>query len=728
MTRISRILLLWLALLLSLSAPAASAQIDEPNFPDQPEILWDTWGVPHIYAPDYEGIFYGFGYAQARNHGDLILKLYAESRGRAAEYWGQGFLASDRLVRTMRIPQQAEAAYAELTDEWRSYVDAFAVGFNAYADAHPDLIDADRAAALPVTPVDVLAHGIRTLRYNFMARRGVNFAAAWERGDLASVEPAEMIGSNAWAVGPERSASGHAMLVANPHQPWADLGLWMEAHLVAPGLNSYGAALVGAPVLGIAFNDFLGWTHTVNTHDSWDLYRLDLSEDGSGYIFDGATREFETYEDTILVREEDGLLREEALTIRESVHGPVLAQRDGEALALRVVGENSFEAAQQWWEMGLATDLDQFEVAISTLRLPMFTIMYADRDGNTLMVFSTQAPARDFGDWTTWSNITLLDDDNPAILPGDDPAYLWERDYLPYEALPRLLNPESDWMQNANEPPWTTTLPPPFDLDQFPDYLLPEPYAWPRPTTSMRLMSSDESITFEELVEYKQDVHIELARWVLDDLIAAAQESDDELVQRAAEVLSTWDRRADAESRGAVLFAAWANDFINPRGFAAFAVDWDINDPLNTPRGLADLDAAVESLGRVASQLEALRLLGGGIDVPYGTVFRLRFMDSDYDLPASGAEDLLGTFRTLTFRQDNLRFYPTAGESYTAVIEFSDPIRARVLLPYGNATQPGSPHVGDQLPLFAAYEMRDPWRTREEIEANLSERTALNRD
>src|SRR3982750_3043982 len=74
--------------------------------PEHPEILWDTWGVPHIYAPTNEGLFYAFGWAQAQNHGDLILKLYGQARGRAAEYWGGDFLDSDEQARTVNIQQE----------------------------------------------------------------------------------------------------------------------------------------------------------------------------------------------------------------------------------------------------------------------------------------------------------------------------------------------------------------------------------------------------------------------------------------------------------------------------------------------------------------------------------------------------------------------------------------------------------------------------------------------
>jgi acyl-homoserine-lactone acylase len=709
-----RYTVLLMLVMLFIAPVAAIGQADVPKAGT--EILWDRWGVPHIFAPDNESLFYAFGWAQAQNHGDLILKLYGQARGRAAEYWGETYLESDQLVRTLNIPQQGVDGYNDLPDTFKAYADAFAQGFTAYAEANPDSIGDEWEVVLPITAADILAHGARVLRYVFVARTGINYVMGW--GDTSSD------GSNGWAIAPSRSKSGNTMLVANPHQPWSDLGLWMEAHLVSPNVNLYGAALVGSPVLGIGFNDYLGWTHTVNTHDGWDLYQLTLSDDGSGYVYDGEERAFETRGETIKVRQDDGTLEDVPLTILSSVHGPVLAERDdGTALALRVVGENSYLAALQWWEMGTAQNLTEFEDALRPLRIPMFTVIYADREGNIMHLFNEQVPVRSEGDWAFWNNTTPIDSSHPAIIPGDSSAYVWT-EYHPYEDLPRVVNPESGWVQNANEPPWTATLPLALDLTDYPAYMLPPAFVWPRPQVSMRMLNEDDSITFDELVDYKQSTFMELTNWCLDELIGLAQESDDELIQRAGDVLANWDRQANADSVGAVLFAAWASDYIGPRGFEAFTTAWDINDPLNTPSGIADPDGALDSLKKVARQLDALRALGGGIDVAYGDVFRLRY--GEYDLPANGAEDLLGTFSVLTFEQDtDLRFYPVHGDSYIAVVEFTDPVRAKVLLTYGNATQPGSAHVGDQLELFSRKELRDAWLTREEIEANLEARTVF---
>src|ERR1700676_1589364 len=106
------------------------------------EILWDKFGVPHIYAANLEGVFFGYGYAQMQSHGNLILKLYGESRGKAAEYWGEKNLDLDRWGQTNDVRERGLALYNQQTPEFRGYLDAFADGMNEYARRHPETLDA----------------------------------------------------------------------------------------------------------------------------------------------------------------------------------------------------------------------------------------------------------------------------------------------------------------------------------------------------------------------------------------------------------------------------------------------------------------------------------------------------------------------------------------------------------------------------------------------------------
>src|SRR5437762_2528365 len=135
------------------------------------EILWDRYGVPHIFAADRESMFYAHGWAQMQNQANLLLRLYGESRGRAAEYWGPSNLELDRWVQLNGVPGRAQAWYDAQDPTFRSYLDAFARGINDFAEAHPEAIDADTRLVLPVSGVDVFGHPLRAVHYGYMASR-----------------------------------------------------------------------------------------------------------------------------------------------------------------------------------------------------------------------------------------------------------------------------------------------------------------------------------------------------------------------------------------------------------------------------------------------------------------------------------------------------------------------------------------------------------------------------
>ena len=690
---LSRISSFFLGFLLVLTLNSQSFSFS----PKSTEILWDNYGVPHIYGVDTQGAFKAFGWAQMQSHGNLILRLYGQARGRAAEYWGEDYLESDQWVVTMGIPERATTWYQEQNEAFRNYLDAFATGINIYAQEHPELIDDEVEVVLPITGEDVLAHVQRVLNFTFVIDPET-VADLGSPGEQSKLEQSK--GSNGWAIAPSHSESGNAMLLANPHLPWSDLFLWYEAQITAPGIDAYGATLVGIPVLAIAFNDNLGWTHTVNTFDGWDLYELTLS--GDGYLFDGEVRDFEQQKTTIQVRQPDGTMRSQELTIKSSVHGPLIKQQDGKARALRVVGLDRPGVLEQWWDMAKANNFKQFEAVLKRLQLPMFTVMYADREGHIMHLFNGQVPIRAQGDFEYWS----------GIIPGDTSDTLWTKIH-PYEDLPRIVDPTSGWLQNANDPPWTTTFPSAIDPDDYPAYIAPR-YMDFRPQRSARMLAEDSKISFQEMIADKHSTRMEMADRLLDDLIPALHQEGSQLALDVADVLNKWDRQANANSRGAVLFVAWVEQV---NFDTLFSQPWQEKSPRNTPDGLANPQKAVATLLKVANKVKTDY---GSLDVPWGEVFRLQ--NGNINLAANGGSGGLGIFRVVDFEPiDSKRFQGVQGDSFVAAIEFSQPVKAMALTTYGNSTQSNS-SSSDQLKLFAQKQLRPIWRSRPEVEAHLDGR------
>ncbi|HTK06062.1 MAG TPA: acylase [Ktedonobacteraceae bacterium] len=697
--------ILVLSLCLSSCTTSTDASAQSPN-KQSTSILWDSWGVPHIFAANDEQLFYSFGYAQMQNHADLLLTLYGEARGRAAEYWGASYLGEDEFVRTMGFPEHAQSWYNAQTPAFRRYITAFVAGMNAYAHAHPDQISPQMRVVLPLQVTDVFAHGERVFS-DFLLGDCEPVLNTFNVGTSSA-------GSNGWAIGPAHSASNHAMLLANPHLPWSGETTFFEAQLVSPTTSMYGATLVGFPVLAIAFNNFLSWTHTVNTIDACDAYKLTLS--GNGYLFDNTVHTFATQTETLRVKQTDGTLKSQQLTIRHSVHGPVFTFGKGdqtETLAIRMTGVDQFPATgmwQEWWDMGHAQNLSQFQSAVQRLQIPMFTIIYADRDGHVLSLFNGEVPKRPSGDWNYWT----------SIVPGDTSATLWNS-IIPYKDLPKVIDPPSDWVQNSNSPPWYTTFPQTFNPAQYPAYLAPVASMSLREQSGVEMITAQNRLSYEQMVADKFSSHVVLADRLVPDLIAAAHKYGNAQAQQAADVLQAWDRTTDANSKGAALFYVWASTMLHNKT-PLFMVPWDPKQPRTTPSGLADPQAAVQVLQDAASTLLSQV---GSLDIPWGTAFRVN--RGSVNLPASGGPgDPFGIFRALYFASGpNGQYIANSGDSYIAAVEFTNPIQARVLLTYGNSSQPDSPHNGDQLTLYAKNQMRDAWLTQSEIEAHLASRVNL---
>lgn len=663
---------LYISLLLvsSLCIGACTEPISENT-----QIQWDEWGVPHIQAKNNEELFYSFGWAQMHSHMNLILELYAKSRGQAAEYWGSDFFNNDLMVHTLGFPEKAEAWQAK--DELQKYFGEFVKGMNAYAEAHPEKISESNKVVLPVRDTDPYAHFLFVIYTRFIGGDALGTASYWEN-----------LGSNTYAVAPARSASGNSMLVANPHLPWFGEFLFYEAHLITPDNNAYGATLVGFPTLGIAFNENLGWSHTNNTIDNADLYELTLKEDG--YILDGETHAIEQKQKNIKVKLDDGAIRDTTISLYSSKHGPIISRKKNKALALRMPPSEDTNPGLQWWKMSQAKNFEEFEAALKELSIPFFNIMYADKEGNIFYLFGGHVPKRSSGDWDFWER----------IVPGDRSELIWQ-DVHTYDELPKLKNPDQGWLQNANDPPWTSTIPTKLNPKNYPPYMAPV-YMGFRPQRAARMMMDNDFISFDELVGYKHSTRMELADRLIDDLLAAAAKVYNPKVKEAVSVLETWDRSANADSKGAILFESWAQKF-QPWRAENFTTPWQFKTAERSPDGLSDPEKALKLLEESADEVKATY---GKLDIAWGDVVRLKY--GQYDLPANGGDGWLGIFRVAGSQNagDGKRNV-VGGDSWVSVIEFGDEVKAKVLLSYGNSSDKNSPHYGDQLTLFSEQKLRE---------------------
>jgi acyl-homoserine-lactone acylase len=207
----------------------------------------------------------------------------------------------------------------------------------------------------------------------------------------------------------------------------------------------------------------------------------------------------------------------------------------------------------------------------------------------------------------------------------------------------------------------------------------------------------------------------------------AAQAAPAEELAEARRVLEAWDARASAGSRGAVLFQRfWENYRAEVR--QPYAEPWDAARPVETPRGIGNVEAALKHL---AEAVTWTRTTHGAADVAWGEVNRFRL--GEVDLPGEGATGQLGAFRVQQFdampgQQGGVRIAGWAdadrqlagfGDAWVLLVHFTRPVQAFSVLAYGQTTDRASPHSRDQIRIFANRELRPAWFTDADISAHL---------
>lgn len=235
---------------------------------------------------------------------------------------------------------------------------------------------------------------------------------------------------------------------------------------------------------------------------------------------------------------------------------------------------------------------------------------------------------------------------------------------VPWDSVPKTLDPSTGWLQNCNDRPWTSSYPVTLDSSAFAaGFAAPLGVRnsqsgqdlTPRAQRSIRMLSQElpEKLSLTDLKACKLDTRCELADQFVDDLVAAVRaRGGGGTAEQAAAVLEQWDRRADGNSVGTLLFLHWASA-VGATGsdIGGFSTPLDDRRPLETPRGFNDRSRAVEALERVADEM--LKQYGT-LQVAWGDalqfptdVRRLSSMDGRERLPGNGAPGALGAIRTI---------------------------------------------------------------------------------
>ena len=420
--------------------------------------------------------------------------------------------------------------------------------------------------------------------------------------------------------------------MSNSHLQWGDIHTYFEVQLTAPGVTSYGAVWVGFPVLRQCFNDYLGWTQTTNNPAESDLYRLTLKD--GGYVLDGQVQPFEAHTKSSRCEKPNGSLRDVPLDVRRSVHGPVVADRDGSTIAMRVAAIDRPRLFEQFWRMGLAHNLDEWQDAMRMQQLPLFNTAYADRDGHIAYVYNATLPVHPTGDYQFWQ----------GVVPGDR-SDLIATTIVPYDA-----DPEGDRSADRLGAELQRHA---VDVGVSDDARLDEVRRRLRRAAGHHAARAarhphPEHRTGEDDVRGHQEVEaVDACR---DRRSVRGRDCLDGKGDghRPREAGGGRAREVGSRGRSRTATARCSSTSSCPPparaspSIGGFKVPTDDRRPLETPRGFNDPAKAMATLDTVAGEVEKEY---GSLHVKWGDV--MRFRRGNADLPGNGAPSQLGAIRTI---------------------------------------------------------------------------------
>lgn len=659
----------------------------------------DNWGVPHIFGKRDADVAFGLGFAHSEDDFATIQEVAIATRGELASVKGEKAAITDYLVNLMGVWETVDARYeSDLSPEVRSVIEAYADGVNYYAALHPD--EAARGF-LPLTGKDVAAgfvfkspffYGLdKVLIAVFEGRIGKAGGLSKEGVDafLPTEEP-HPIGSNGVAVSPSRSADGATRLLVNSHQPFTGPVAWYEAVLESEeGWHVAGGFFPGSPFMLHGHNANLGWANTVNEPDLIDVYRLTVNPDNEDqYLLDGEWREFEKSSARIRVDLWGPFWWTVEREVLRSEHGPVLKTENG-AFAVRYAGIDEIRQVEQYYALDKATQLSEWIEAMKLQALPSINYLYADRQGNIAYVYNAQFPNRKEGvDWS-------------GVLPGDDSSLIW-KDYLPFNKMPMIVNPNSGFVFNANNTPFrATAVNDNLKADKFSDTLGIQSDMTNRALRLEETYGTDKSISGAEFRRYKYDVSYsdgsQMAKIIGE--VLSADPGDEAELKEAQAILRAWDRVADIQSRGAALAVLTAEPVVTAgiRGQTP-------PDPMDTLR----------------TAMMRLKTHFGRLDPEWGEVNRFR--RGSVDLPVDGAPDVLRAIYGT--REEDGTLTAHGGDTLIMFVEWDKAGRlsSESAHQFGSATLDAtSPHYADQAPLFVGRRTKPVLFTADDLEEHVAE-------
>ncbi len=588
--------------------PNYSATITLPGLQAEVDIHWDPFGVPHIYAQNETDLYYAIGYVHAQDRLWQMTLTQITAEGRFAEFFGEELIEFDEYQRTLGFWETAKKIESEAPGEMQQILTAYSRGINDFTDQNSNNL-----------PIEFTLLGIEPIEWTPTHSYALSRLMAWEMNvswwseltfaylgeilpqstmlelfpgysdnhptmmdDQMSARFAELLlpivdtefnirklsqrggsttGSNAWAVDGSRTLSGYPILAGDPHMGLSMPGHWYELHLSLNGRNISGGTLPGAPLIVLGQNKEFAWSLTNMMADDTDFFleRPD-PEDENRYIVDyqngiPITQPFDWVETVLRVKDEDDRIHR----VRTTRHGPVISDiypnQDLTGDHMISLSWTGHEVSHELWalyQINWSENINEFREALGHFKAPGQNFVYADRSGNIAIFSAAGLPVRDH---------------HPLLFRnGWDPSYDWQG-WIPFDELPRIINPEQGFVANANNKLHT---------DSYPHYIT---NYWEPPSRIERIeeyFTNHDTLDVDLFQEMQFDSYSVHAREIIEQLLPVLRMAGDPYdFTMIAPYLENWDFRYDPASTAATIMDTFfmkltRNTLLDELGEAAY--------------------------------------------------------------------------------------------------------------------------------------------------------------
>jgi len=756
--------------------PSYSGEVRLKGLQEEVEILYDDYGVPHIYAQQAEDAYFALGYAHAQDRLFQMEMLRRAASGRLAEVLGPDLLKVDKLFRTLGINQFAKAHAQKFlstdTAAFQRAALAYQKGVNEYIRTGKTPIEFT-LIGIPKTefqPEDIynaigfmsfgFAEGLRTdpVLQKIKTELGNTYLqdfAISTPGDAIRIKsfngPSKKFatdslivaidqalaelpvplwqGSNGWVIAGDRTVSGFPILANDTHIGFSQPAVWYEAHMEYPGFSFYGHHLAGIPFGLLGNNRFSGWGLTMFENDDSDFFIETVNPENAGQVkFKDQWEEIKTRKEIIKVKGQPDV----ELIIRSTRHGNLMnglldIKEASAPVALSwTLTQQTNEALQAAYGLNHVTSFEEARKAASLFSAPGLNIMYGDAAGNIAWWAVAKLPVRP----KHVQSKLFLDGAS-----GND-EYLG---FYDFSKNPQAINPPWGFVYSANNQPDTV------DGILYPGYYYPKA----RAGRIFELLSENKKWSPEEIKKVNLDVVSISHPLVAKEISTVLQHSGKSEYQPLIDLLQNWngDHRASDIAPSVyynilsqIMFLTMKDEL----GQEAFNSIMATSLPKNSYLQLLQNeqspwwdDVATTNLKETREQIftaaaaHTITLLNKtsgyeSKDWAWGKIHTLTHahplsavkpLDKIFNVGPFTVDGGSEVINNLHFKLDTTGYFPvTGGPALRKIMDFSDMENGITCSPTGQSGNVMSKHYDDQAALFATGQFRKMLMNKKEIE------------